>query len=124
MIELRHTQHPRVRRAKAAAAAGAFLPAVMILVVGLQVQVGTSQILDEAKGRKIVNDKYSSSPRLRSLKGTEDTNKAPRITTRISRSNRVDFMYTFGAPSTAKNPHVSNPGNKCSKLKVWVLVTI
>ncbi len=28
--------------------------------------------------------------------------------------HRVDFMYTFGAPSTS-SPHVSNPENKCSE---------
>ena len=28
-------------------------------------------------------------------------------------STLVDFVYTFGSPSNAKNPYISNPGNKC-----------
>jgi hypothetical protein len=37
---------------------------------------------------------------------------------RHSNRHRVDFMYTYGAPSTS-SPHVSNPGNKCSELEFF-----
>ena len=91
---------------------------VSTLFIDVQAQVGSTQQQAEARHSE-VKDEYLS-PIQRSP--THKENSKADITAAISAQtlvestftrNRVDFMYTFGAPSTAKDPHVSNPENKC-----------
>jgi hypothetical protein len=93
--------------------------AVLVATLLIDVQAQADWTQQQGKTRHSdVNDEYIS-PIQRSPKLQENSKADTAVITvkglveSTSIRNRVDFMYTFGAPSTAKDPHVSNPGNKC-----------
>ena len=80
------------------------------------------QDLGEEVRRIINNDQYSIPPGQRPRSLVRDDEEEDYTVDNYYRKDDeydyfdptlVDFVYTFGSPSTARNPYISNPGNKC-----------